>query len=68
MIRTIYNALLVEELQGFFPSTNRSVPSYLKYCPIEGKNCITGNGVASSDVTCSYTVGRGNSDTTLDLG
>ncbi|GLT84235.1 hypothetical protein SLE2022_024800 [Rubroshorea leprosula] len=58
----------VEELQGFFPSTNRSVPSYLEYCPIERKNCITGNSVASSDVTCSYTVERGNSDTTLDLG
>ncbi|GLT43748.1 hypothetical protein SLA2020_176790 [Shorea laevis] len=58
----------VEELRGFLPSTNRSGPSYLEYCPIERKNCVTSNGVASSDVTCSYTVEGGNSDNTLHLG
>ncbi|GLU00328.1 hypothetical protein SLE2022_177050 [Rubroshorea leprosula] len=58
----------VEELRGFFPSTNHSVPSYLEYYPIERKNCITNNGVASSDVTCNYTVERGDSDTALHLG
>lgn len=58
----------VEELRGFFPSTDRSVQSYLECYPVERKNSLMNHSIPSPDVTCNCTVGKGDSDTTLYLG
>ncbi|KDP43607.1 hypothetical protein JCGZ_16894 [Jatropha curcas] len=58
----------VEELRGFFPSTNHSVPAYLEYYSIERKHSLTNNGSASPDVACNCSMEKGDSDTTLHLG
>ncbi|XWS35550.1 hypothetical protein CRYUN_Cryun20dG0006700 [Craigia yunnanensis] len=58
----------VEELRGFFPSTDRSVQSYLECYPVERKNSLMNHSIPSPDVTCNCTVGKGDSDTTLCLG
>ncbi|KAK9283986.1 hypothetical protein L1049_012244 [Liquidambar formosana] len=58
----------VEELRGFLPSTERSVPSYLEYYPVERKNSLIKNVVVSPEVVCNCAMEKGDSDTTLYLG
>ncbi|XP_038723768.1 agamous-like MADS-box protein AGL15 isoform X2 [Tripterygium wilfordii] len=56
----------VEELQGFFPSTNGSVPTYLEYYP--ARNSLLNIDVTTPDGACNHTMEREDSDTTLQLG
>ncbi|OMP00818.1 Transcription factor, K-box [Corchorus olitorius] len=58
----------VEELRGFFPSTDRPVQSYLECYPVERKSSLISHSIHSPDVTCNYTIEKGDSDTTLYLG
>ncbi|CAN1822917.1 Agamous-like MADS-box protein AGL15 [Linum perenne] len=60
----------VEELRGFFPSADRSVPSYLEFQSMEQKNSsITTNGGISPDAAAyNCSTEKGDSDTTLHLG
>ncbi|OMO69709.1 Transcription factor, K-box [Corchorus capsularis] len=58
----------VEELRGFFPSTDRPVQSYLECYPVERKSSVISHSIHSPDVTCNYTIEKGDSDTTLYLG
>ncbi|XVF33688.1 hypothetical protein REPUB_Repub17cG0189800 [Reevesia pubescens] len=58
----------VEELRGFFPSTDRPVQSYLECSPVERKNSLMSRSIPSPDVTYNCTVEKGDSDTTLYLG
>ncbi|KAL9371448.1 hypothetical protein Peur_036588 [Populus x canadensis] len=59
----------IEELRGFFPSTDHPVPTYLEYYATERKNPPTDNGATSPPVAhyiCS--IEKVDSDTTLHLG
>ncbi|XP_038721723.1 agamous-like MADS-box protein AGL15 [Tripterygium wilfordii] len=56
----------VEEIRGFFPSTDDSVPTYLEYYP--AKNSLLNIGVTTPDGACNHTMERDDSDTTLQLG
>ncbi|XP_021617717.1 agamous-like MADS-box protein AGL15 [Manihot esculenta] len=58
----------VEELRGFFPSTDHPVPTYLEYYSIDRKHSFTNNGSASLDTACNCSMEKGDSDTTLHLG
>ncbi|KAE8679837.1 serine carboxypeptidase-like 40-like [Hibiscus syriacus] len=58
----------VEELRGFFPSTDHLVRSYLEYYPVERKSSLVSHSIPSPDGTCACTVEKGDSDTTLYLG
>nr|UZF96625.1 AGL15 protein [Paeonia ostii] len=58
----------VEELRGFFPSTDNSLPSYLEYYPVERKHSMPKNGVIGPDVLCNCAMEKEDSDTTLQLG
>ncbi|MBA0763601.1 hypothetical protein Gotri_013028 [Gossypium trilobum] len=58
----------VEELRGFFPSTDHLVRSYLEYYPVERKNSLMSHNVRGPDVTCACNLEKGDSDTTLYLG
>ncbi|WCJ18585.1 Agamous-like MADS-box protein AGL15 [Euphorbia peplus] len=59
----------VEELRGFLPSSDHSVPSYLEYYSIDRKHSVLNNGSASPDVACNCSLEKGDdSDTTLHLG
>ncbi|PPD79976.1 hypothetical protein GOBAR_DD23090 [Gossypium barbadense] len=60
--------LQVEELRGFFPSTDHLVRSYLEYYPVERKNSLMSHNVRGPDVTCACNLEKGDSDTTLYLG
>ncbi|XP_050212075.1 agamous-like MADS-box protein AGL15 [Mercurialis annua] len=59
----------VEELRGFFPSTDHSVQPYPEYYSIDQKHSLVNNGSASPD-TAAYncSMDKGDSDTTLHLG
>ncbi|KAK2636967.1 hypothetical protein Ddye_031759 [Dipteronia dyeriana] len=57
----------VEELRGFFPSTDCSVPAYLEYYPLGKRNPLM-NHSASPDVASDSAIEKGDSDTTLQLG
>ncbi|KAL5760368.1 hypothetical protein ACOSP7_018883 [Xanthoceras sorbifolium] len=57
----------VEELRGFFPSTDCSVPTYLEYYPLGKKNSLM-NHSASPDMASDSAIEKGDSDTTLQLG
>ncbi|KAJ9685571.1 hypothetical protein PVL29_017563 [Vitis rotundifolia] len=57
----------VEELRGLVPSSDRLVPPFLEYHPLERKDSITKSVVISPDV-CDFAVEREESDTTLQLG
>ncbi|KAG8486420.1 hypothetical protein CXB51_019893 [Gossypium anomalum] len=58
----------VEELRGFFPSTDHLVRSYLEYYPVERKNSLMSHNIRGPDVTCACNLEKGDSDTTLYLG
>ncbi|CAK7330960.1 unnamed protein product [Dovyalis caffra] len=58
----------VEELRGFFPSTDHSVPTYLQYYATERKNSPIDNGSTSPPVAFNYSIEKVDSDTTLHLG
>ncbi|KAH9774348.1 Agamous-like MADS-box protein AGL15 [Citrus sinensis] len=58
----------VEELRGFFPPTECSVPAYLEYYPLGRKNSLMNHSSASPDVASDGAVEKGDSDTTLHLG
>ncbi|KAA3471883.1 agamous-like MADS-box protein AGL15 [Gossypium australe] len=60
--------LQVEELRGFFPSTDHLVRSYLEYYPVERKNSLMSHNIRGPDVTCACNLEKGDSDTTLYLG
>nr|AEL16646.1 MADS-box protein AGL15 [Dimocarpus longan] len=57
----------VEELRGFFPSTDCSVPTFLEYCPLQRRNALM-NHSASPDIASDSAIDKGDSDTTLQLG
>ncbi|ESR52159.1 hypothetical protein CICLE_v10032519mg [Citrus x clementina] len=58
----------VEELRGFFPPTECSVPAYLEYYPLGRKNSLMNHSSATPDVASDGAVEKGDSDTTLHLG
>lgn len=58
----------VEELRGFFPSTDHLVRSYLEYYPVERKTSLMSYSIRSPNVTCACNLEKGDSDTTLYLG
>ncbi|KAE8729008.1 serine carboxypeptidase-like 40-like [Hibiscus syriacus] len=58
----------VEELRGFFPSTDHLARSYLKYYPDERKSSFVSHSIPSANGTCACTVEKGDSDNTLCLG
>lgn len=58
----------VEELRGFFPTTDRPIQPYLECYPVERKNSLMSHSIPSPDLTCNCTVEKGDSDTTLYLG
>ncbi|PPD73014.1 hypothetical protein GOBAR_DD30084 [Gossypium barbadense] len=60
--------LQLEELRGFFPSTDHLVRSYLEYYPVERKNSLMSHNIRGPDVTCACNLEKGDSDTTLYLG
>ncbi|KAK0574296.1 hypothetical protein LWI29_021214 [Acer saccharum] len=57
----------VEELRGFFPSTDCSIPTYLEYYPLGKRNPLM-NHSASPDIASDSAIEKGDSDTTLQLG
>ncbi|KAK4842177.1 hypothetical protein QYF36_017036 [Acer negundo] len=59
--------LQVEELRGFFPSIDCSVPTYLEYYPLGKRNPLTKHS-ASPDMASDSAIEKGDSDTTLQLG
>ncbi|XP_012437580.1 agamous-like MADS-box protein AGL15 isoform X1 [Gossypium raimondii] len=58
----------VEELRGFFPTTDHPIQPYLECYPVERKNSLMSHSIPSPDLTCNCTVEKGDSDTTLYLG
>ncbi|XP_015583989.1 agamous-like MADS-box protein AGL15 isoform X2 [Ricinus communis] len=58
----------VEELRGFFPSTDHSIPTYLEYYSVDRKHSLINNGSASPEIACNCSMEKGDSDTTLHLG
>ncbi|CAK9147523.1 unnamed protein product [Ilex paraguariensis] len=58
----------VEELRGFFLSSEPSVPAYLEYHPVERINSLPKCSAVSPDTVCDYGADDGDSDTTLQLG
>ncbi|KAJ0094702.1 hypothetical protein Patl1_17090 [Pistacia atlantica] len=62
--------IIVEELRGFFLSTDHcsSVPPYLEYYPSGGKNSLMNHSSASPEVASDIVMEKGDSDTTLHLG
>ncbi|PPE00148.1 hypothetical protein GOBAR_DD02801 [Gossypium barbadense] len=61
-------ASYVEELRGFFPTTDHPIQPYLECYPVERKNSLMSHSIPSPDLTCNCTVEKGDSDTTLYLG
>ncbi|KAJ0039233.1 hypothetical protein Pint_23881 [Pistacia integerrima] len=62
--------IIVEELRGFFLSTDHcsSVPPYIEYYPSGGKNSLMNHSSASPEVASDIVMEKGDSDTTLHLG
>ncbi|XP_057976814.1 agamous-like MADS-box protein AGL15 isoform X2 [Malania oleifera] len=58
----------VEELRGFFPMAEQSVPAYLEYYPAQRKNPLVKHDAVISDVVGNGIMDKGDSDTTLYLG
>ncbi|PPR96737.1 hypothetical protein GOBAR_AA23932 [Gossypium barbadense] len=64
----LYADRQVEELRGFFPTTDHPIQPYLECYPVERKNSLMSHSIPSPDLTCNCTVEKGDSDTTLYLG
>ncbi|TXG55895.1 hypothetical protein EZV62_017208 [Acer yangbiense] len=64
---SLVNEKKVEELRGFFPSTDCSIPTYLEYYPLGKRNPLM-NHSASPDIASDNAIEKGDSDTTLQLG
>ncbi|CAB4263240.1 unnamed protein product [Prunus armeniaca] len=58
----------VEELRCLFPQTDRQVPSYLEYYPVEKEKSLVNHGVTSPDLVSNFAFENGDSDITLHLG
>nr|API68655.1 agamous-like 15 MADS-box protein [Prunus dulcis] len=58
----------VEELRCLFPQTDRAVPSYLEYYPVEKEKSLVNHGVTSPDLVSNFAFENGDSDITLHLG
>nr|APP89290.1 MADS-box protein 14 [Prunus persica] len=58
----------VEELRCLFPQTDRAVPSYLEYYPVEKEKSLVHHGVTSPDLVSNFAFENGDSDITLHLG
>ncbi|CAL2257002.1 unnamed protein product [Prunus armeniaca] len=59
---------LNEELWCLFPQTDRAVPSYLEYYPVEKEKSLVNHGVTNPDLVINFAFENGDSDITLHLG
>ncbi|CAL2258247.1 unnamed protein product [Prunus armeniaca] len=57
-----------EELRCLFPQTDRAVPSYLEYYPVEKEKSLVNHGVTNPDLVINFAFENGDSDITLHLG
>ncbi|KAH0991332.1 hypothetical protein GBA52_002815 [Prunus armeniaca] len=57
-----------EELRCLFPQTDRAVPSYLEYYPMEKEKSLVNHGVTNPDLVINFAFENGDSDITLHLG
>ncbi|XP_008245977.1 PREDICTED: agamous-like MADS-box protein AGL15 [Prunus mume] len=57
----------VAELRCLFPQTDRAVPSYLEYYPVEKEKSFVNHGVTSPDLVSNFAFENGDSDITLHL-
>ncbi|KAH0977931.1 hypothetical protein GBA52_027650 [Prunus armeniaca] len=57
-----------EELRCLFPQTDRAVPSYLEYYPVEKEKSLVNHGFTNPDLVSNFAFENGDSDITLHLG
>ncbi|KAH0973073.1 hypothetical protein GBA52_025229 [Prunus armeniaca] len=57
-----------EELRCLFPQTDRAVPSYLEYYPVEKEKSLVNHGFTNPDLVNNFAFENGDSDITLHLG